>query len=252
MSVPKNTFPMADLHLSSRISSGESYFCSIGNPLHKVPSSGGNIYPHMSNPCHVAFSSQAASSMSMPLQPFMNHYGGGYYPVEQGQGVNQNPSWPAIPQNQSFRGFWSQMPQFTTATCLVIASHTTHTSPTSASHVGDSSPTSASHVGDCLLASASHAGSMSPATASHAGGIHTIEKPKRFRRRARFLCRTCEGIHLTRLCHATVGILEAWFSLEGPSGSKSSMVSPHSIISLVDTTVMPMQSSADTPFSFRG
>ena len=192
MSVPTNTFPMADLRLPFGVSSRGNYFYSMGKPPHEVPSSGGNIYTHMSNPCHLAFSSQTTSSMSMPLQPFMNHYVGGYYPVEQGQGVNQNPSWPAIPQNQSFRGFWSQMPQFTTATCLVITSHTTHTSPTSASHVGDSSPTSASHVGDLsktstshvedlLLASASHAGSMSPATASHAGGIHTIEKPKRFR-----------------------------------------------------------------------
>ena len=257
MSVPKNTFPMVDLHLSSRISSGESYFCSIGNPLHKVPSSGGNIYPHMSNPCHVAFSSQAASSMSMPLQPFMNHYGGGYDRVEQGQGVNQNPSWPAIPQNQSFRGFWSQMPQFTAATCLVIASQTTHTSPTSASHVGDwsttsashveylqpttashaggtclvttshtahpsptstshvgdPSPTSASHVVDLLLASTSHVGSMSPATTSHAGGIHMIENPRHLKRKPRFLCRTCEGSHLTHLCPFTAGIPEVWAHL---------------------------------------
>jgi hypothetical protein len=88
MSVPMNTFPMADLHMSYGVSSGGSYFCSMGNPPHKVPSSGGNIYPHMSNPCHVSFSSQVASSVSMPLQPFMNQYGGGYYPAGQGQGVN--------------------------------------------------------------------------------------------------------------------------------------------------------------------
>jgi hypothetical protein len=121
-------------------------------------------------------------------------------------------------------------------------------SPTSDSHVGVPSPTSASHVGDFLLASTSHAGSMSPATASHARGIHMIEKPRRLRRKPRFLCRTCEGSHLTRLCPFTAGILEAWGSPKGPSGSEASMVSQHSIPSLVDTTIMPMQSLADTPF----
>jgi hypothetical protein len=50
MSVPTNTFPMVDLHLPSGVSSGGSYFYSMGNPLHKVPLSRGNIYPHMSNP----------------------------------------------------------------------------------------------------------------------------------------------------------------------------------------------------------
>jgi hypothetical protein len=61
-----------------------SQFYSMGNPLHKVPSSGGNIYPHLSNPCHVTFSSQAASSVMMPLQPFMNQFGGGYHPTRTG------------------------------------------------------------------------------------------------------------------------------------------------------------------------
>jgi hypothetical protein len=72
MSIFTNTFPMADLYLSSGVSSRGSYFYSLGNPPHEVPSPGGNIYPHVSNPCHVAFSSQAAFSVSMPLQPFMN------------------------------------------------------------------------------------------------------------------------------------------------------------------------------------
>jgi hypothetical protein len=84
MSVPMKTFSMVDLCLPSGVSSGGNYFYSMGNPPHEVPSSGGNIYPHMSNPCHVSFSSQAASSVSMPLQPFMNQYGGGYYPTRQG------------------------------------------------------------------------------------------------------------------------------------------------------------------------
>jgi hypothetical protein len=81
MPVPTNTFLMEDLLLSSGVSSRGSQFYSMGNPLHGVPSSGGNIYPHLSNPCHVAFSSQAISSVMMPLQPFMNQFGGGYHPV---------------------------------------------------------------------------------------------------------------------------------------------------------------------------
>jgi hypothetical protein len=139
MPVPRNTFPMADLQISSGISSGGSYFYSIGNSLHEVPSSGGNIYPHVSNPCHVAFSSQAASSVWIPLQPFMNQYGGGYYLTEQGQSVNQDPSWPIISQNQYFCRPWSEMPQLTTVVGLVIASHNVLPSPTFVSHVGDSS-----------------------------------------------------------------------------------------------------------------
>jgi hypothetical protein len=305
MSVPTNTFHMEDLCLPSGVSFRGNYFNSMGNPPHKFPSSRGNIYPHMSNPCHVAFSSQETSSLSMPLQPFMSQYGGGYYPTEQGQGVNQGPSWHTISQNQSFHAPWTQMPQFTTTAspvttchtsiilptttshvgywsttstshvedlqptaashdggtslvtachtgiisqtstshvgdwsttfaihvedlqpaatshdggiCLVTTSHTTHpsltsashvgdSSPTSASHVGDSSPTSASHVGDFLLASASHAGSMLPANPSHAGDIHMIEKPRCLKRKPRFLCRTCEGSHLTHLCPITTRI----------------------------------------------
>jgi hypothetical protein len=88
-----NTFPMVDLHLPFGFSFRGSNFCSMGNPLHEVPSSGGNIYPHISNPCHVTFSSKVAS---MPLQPFMNQYGGGYYPIGLGHGVKKDPSWPAI------------------------------------------------------------------------------------------------------------------------------------------------------------
>ena len=97
MHVPMNIFLMEKLPLTFGVSSEGSQFYSMGNPLHGVPLSRGNIYPHMSNPYIVAFSSQAASSM--PLQPFMNQLGGGYYPTEKGHGVYQNPSWPAIPQN---------------------------------------------------------------------------------------------------------------------------------------------------------
>jgi hypothetical protein len=81
MLFPTNAFPMADLCLSSSVSSRGSHFYSMGNPLHEVPSFGGNIYPHLSNPCHVAFSLQAASLVTMPLQPFTNQFGGGYFPI---------------------------------------------------------------------------------------------------------------------------------------------------------------------------
>jgi hypothetical protein len=72
---------MENLPLTSGVSSGGSQFYGMGNPQHGVPSSGGNIYPHMNNPYHVTFSSQAASSGMVPLQPFMNQLGGGYYPT---------------------------------------------------------------------------------------------------------------------------------------------------------------------------
>jgi hypothetical protein len=108
-------------------------------------------------------------------------------------------------------------------TNLFIASHTAHTSPTSAIHVGDSSPTSANHVGYFLLDYANHAGSMSPTTASHARGIHMIEKPRRVRHNPKFLCRTCEGDHLTHLCPTTAVVQEAWSFPRGPSGSESSL-----------------------------
>jgi hypothetical protein len=67
-----------------------------------------------------------------------------------------------------------------------------------------------------------------------------IEKPRSVKSKARFLCRTCEGSHLTHLCPATTGIMEAWLSLDDPSGSDFSVVSPHFVPSLVDTVVMAM------------
>jgi hypothetical protein len=76
MSAPMNTFPMEDLHLSSGVSSWGSYFY-MGNPPHEFTSFGGKIYPHMSNLGHVAFSSQESFLVSIPLQLFMNQYGGG-------------------------------------------------------------------------------------------------------------------------------------------------------------------------------
>jgi hypothetical protein len=99
MAVPMNDFIMTELLLSSGVSSRGSQFYSMGNSLHGVSSSRGNIYPHLSNPCHVSFSSPAVSLVMMPLQTFMNQFGGGYYHVGKGHGVYRNPSWPAISQN---------------------------------------------------------------------------------------------------------------------------------------------------------
>jgi len=59
----------------------------MGNPQPRAPSTGGNVY----NPYHVAFVGM------VPIQPFMNQFGGGYYPTGQGHGIYQNPQWPAIP-----------------------------------------------------------------------------------------------------------------------------------------------------------
>jgi hypothetical protein len=190
MLVPMNAFLMVKLLLSSSVSFEGSQFYNMGNPLHEVPSSGGNITAHLSNPCHIAFSSQAASSMMMPLQPFMNHFGGGYHPTGQGHGVYQNPSWTTISQNQSFSEPWSQMSQPTVAihdgnTSPVTTSHTGIISPTYASHVGDRSTTSAIHVedqkptaiihvGGTTLFTASHTAHTSPTSASHIGDLSTI------------------------------------------------------------------------------
>jgi hypothetical protein len=57
MSVPTGTFPMTTLHLSSSISYGGSHFYGMGYPLHGIPASRGNIYPHLSNLGHTFLSS---------------------------------------------------------------------------------------------------------------------------------------------------------------------------------------------------
>jgi hypothetical protein len=168
MSVPTNSFLMVELLLSTSVSSRENQFYSMGNPLHGVPLSGGNVYPHPSNPCHVAFSSQAASSVMMPLQLFMNTFGGGYHPSRQGHGVYQNPSWTTISQNQSFPEPWSHMRQPSTA------SHAENTSPVTASHTGIISPTFSIHVGDMSTNFASHVEYQQPSTTRHARGTTLV------------------------------------------------------------------------------
>jgi hypothetical protein len=79
-----------------------------------------------------------------------------------------------------------------------------------------------------------------------------IEKPRHIRRNPKFLCRLCKGDHLTRLFPTTSLVKEAWSFPGGPSGSKSSLVSQHSNPSLVDTLVMSMKYSADTPLLLGG
>jgi hypothetical protein len=166
--------------------------------------------------------------------------------------VSQDPSWPIMFQSQSFPRAWYQIPQLTIIP--VTVSHIGAPSPTFASHVGDESTTStslvdnlhlttASHVGGTTLidtshinftyptfvgydslTSTSHVDSMPPTLVNNTGGI---EKPRCLRHKPKFLCRNCEGDHLTRLCLATVGIPEARGSPKGPSDSQASIFSPH-------------------------
>jgi len=82
MHVPTNYFLMENPPLTYGITSEGNQFSNMGNPPYVVPSSGGNVYPHMGNLYDICFSSQASPSMMMPLQPFMNQFGGGYYPTE--------------------------------------------------------------------------------------------------------------------------------------------------------------------------
>jgi hypothetical protein len=70
MLILKNAFIMVNPPLS-RVPSGGSQFHTMGNPQPRAPSAGGNVYnPHYT------------SSVGMvPIQPFMNQFGGGYYPT---------------------------------------------------------------------------------------------------------------------------------------------------------------------------
>jgi hypothetical protein len=101
MSIPKNKFIMANPPLSSRVPSRGIQFHTMGNPQPGTPSAGGNVYN----------AHYAASAGMVPIQTFMNQFGGGYHPIVQGHGIYQNPGWPAIPQHQSFSGAWAQTPQ---------------------------------------------------------------------------------------------------------------------------------------------
>jgi hypothetical protein len=77
MLILKNSFIMANPPLSFGVPSGGSHFHTMGNPHPISPSAGGNIC----NPHYVV-------SMGMvPIQNFMNQFGGGYYPTGQGHGI---------------------------------------------------------------------------------------------------------------------------------------------------------------------
>jgi hypothetical protein len=119
MPIPTNTFVMTNPPLSSGVPPGGSQFHAMGNPnlelLHsrgsqfhamdnphpRAPPIGGSVY----NPHYVA------SASMVPIQPFMNQFGGGYYPIGQGHDIYPNLGWLAIPQHQSFTGAWAQTPQ---------------------------------------------------------------------------------------------------------------------------------------------
>jgi hypothetical protein len=90
---------------------------------------------------------------------------------------------------------------------------------------------------------------MSPTVVNDAGGI---EKPRRLRRKPKFLCNTYEGDHLTCMCLATAKIPESRGSPKGPSDSEASVVSPHPVSPLIDVVVTPLQLSPDLTPIFEG
>jgi hypothetical protein len=75
MLVPTNYFLMENLPLTSGVSSRGVIFIVWETPYMEVPSSGGNIYPHMSNPYHVTFSSQAGFLGNDSLTTFYESIG---------------------------------------------------------------------------------------------------------------------------------------------------------------------------------
>jgi hypothetical protein len=112
--------------------------------------------------------------------------------------------------------------------------------PITASHIGGPSPTFASHVRDVSTFSTNYVNNLPPTSTNYVGGtiifslnhnhvtsltsIHHIgdeslspasyiEKPRCLRRKPKFLCGTCEGIHLTCLYLIIAEIPEAWGSL---------------------------------------
>jgi hypothetical protein len=118
MLVPSNTFSMSIPHISLGVSYGENQFYGSVYSLHETPSQGRNIYPHSNSPYHTFVSSQ--TSVMMPVQTSLNQLNEGYYLSGQGQGVNQDPSWPTMFQSQYFPRPWHQMPQITSSPIIVI------------------------------------------------------------------------------------------------------------------------------------
>jgi hypothetical protein len=82
-----NIFFMTNPTLSSRVPSRGSQFHAMGNPQPGAPPTRGSVYnPHY-----------ATSTIMVPIQPFMNHFGGGYHPPRQGHGIYQNLGWHVFP-----------------------------------------------------------------------------------------------------------------------------------------------------------
>jgi hypothetical protein len=261
MSVSSNTFSMTGPQLPPGLSYGENQFYGSGYPLYGTPSQGGNIYPHSNNPYPTSVSSQAL--VMMPIQTSSNHFGMNQHLSGLGKEVHQDPTWLAIFQNQSFPRPWNQMPPSIISPVTVI--HTGAPSPTSASHIiyGSNSstnyvdslpPTSINYVGGTVLFSQNHSHVMSPTFIHNTGDKSLspssyIEKPRHLRCKPKFLCRTCEGSHLNRLCPITAKIPEAWISPKSPLYSEASVVSPHTISPLIVSVVPLTQYSPDlTPF----
>jgi hypothetical protein len=192
--------------------------------------------------------------MMMPVQTSSDHLGINHHVSGTGQGIYQDPFWLAMFQNQSFPGPWTQIPQ--SITIPTIVSHTSAPSPTPTSHVGDEStpstnqannplPTSTNYVGGTILFTPDHSRVTSPTPIHHTGDnslslTSPIEKPKRLRRKPKFICKTCEGSHLTHLCLVTAEILEAWGSPKIPSDSETPMIPHHTTSPLVIPMVSPL------------
>jgi hypothetical protein len=195
----------------------------------------------------------------MPIQTSSEHFSASYHPFGQGRGVHQDPCYLAMFQNQYFLEPWNQIPP--SITSLVTISHTGAPSPTSASHVGDGSTYSRNYVDNSHRTSTNYVGGTNLFTLNHsrvtsATSIHDlgedslslanyINKPRRLRRKPKFLCRTCEVNHLTHLCPITTETLEVWGSPKSPSDSETSLVSPHTTSTFITSVVPPPQSPPD-------
>jgi hypothetical protein len=162
-------------------------------------------------------------------------------------------------QNQYFLGPWNQIPP--SIASPVNFSHTGAPSKTSSSHVGDGStlstnyvdslhPTSTNYVGGTILFTPSHNRVTSLASIHHLGDdfispTNYIKKPRCLRCKTKFLCRTCERNHLTRLCTVSSEIPEVLGSPKRPSDSETSLVSPLTTSPLIASVVAPPQSLPD-------
>jgi hypothetical protein len=155
------------------------------------------------------------------------------------------------------------MPQ--SITIPVTQSHTGAPSPTSTSNVGDGStfstnyddnlhPTSANHVGGTILFTPNHSHVTFLAPIHHTGddSLSLASHIKELRcliRKLKFLCRTCEGSHLTHLCLVTTEIPEAWGSPKISVDPETPMLPPHTTSPLmVLVAPLPRFSHELTPF----